>query len=65
MALTTLADVRDLIELHLPAEHRARNTWHTLRPCLPARLATRMTPGDAEIAVRMVLAMEGVKCRPG
>jgi hypothetical protein len=27
MAFATLADVRDLVELHLPAEHRARNTW--------------------------------------
>jgi hypothetical protein len=28
MAFATLGDLRDLVELHLPAEHRARNTWH-------------------------------------
>ena len=27
MTLTTLADMRDLVELHLPAECRERETW--------------------------------------
>jgi hypothetical protein len=45
MALTRLADVRDRVELHPPAEHRARNAWHYVATCLPARLAARMTPG--------------------
>jgi hypothetical protein len=62
-ALATLADVRDLVELHLLAERRARNTWRYVAT-LPAGAARREDePGVVEIAVRLVLAMEGVECR--
>jgi hypothetical protein len=64
MALTTLADVRDLLELHLPAEHRARNTWRYLATLLAGAARGEDEPGDVEIALRLVLAMEGVVCRP-
>jgi hypothetical protein len=54
--------VRDLVELHLPAEHRARNTRRYVGSLLAG--VEKMSPGDVEIALRMVLAMEGVECRP-
>jgi hypothetical protein len=57
MALATLADVRDLVELHLPAEHRARNTWRYVAALLAGAARGEDEPGDVEIAVRLVLAM--------
>jgi hypothetical protein len=62
--LATLADVRDLVELHLPAEHRARNTWRYVATLLAGAARREDEPGYAEIAVRLVLAMEGLECRP-
>jgi len=37
MTMTTLADVRDLMECHLPAECRERETWRHVAaaPCRP------------------------------
>jgi hypothetical protein len=46
MALTALGDVRDLFELHLPAEHRA----------IAGAARGEDEPGDVEIALRLVRA---------
>jgi hypothetical protein len=62
--LRALADVRELVELHLPAEHRARHTWRDVGRLLAGAARGEDDPGDVEIALRMVLAMEGVECRP-
>jgi hypothetical protein len=32
MTLTTLADIRELVERHLPAECRERDTWRHVGP---------------------------------
>ena len=62
MKLTTLADARDLIEKHSPADYRQKNTWRYVA----AQLAEAASGGnvlDASIALRMVLMVEGVRCR--
>jgi hypothetical protein len=64
MTLRTLADMRQLVELHLPAGHRARHTWSYVGRLLAGAARGEDDPGDVEIALRMVLAMEGVECRP-
>jgi len=64
MALATLADVREPVEKHLPAEHRARHTWRYVGTLLVGAARGEDEPGDVEIALRLVLAMEGVECRP-
>jgi hypothetical protein len=62
MSLKTLADVRELMR-HLPADRRARSTWCRVA----ADIEAAADGGDIEgaaIALRMVLMLEGVECRP-
>jgi len=61
MTLTTLADVRDLLERHLPAEARERETWRYVAN----QLAAAAHGGDVnEVAkaLRMALQLEQVPC---
>jgi hypothetical protein len=62
MTIRTLADVRDLIERHLPAETSAKPTWQYL-----ARLLAAASHGgdmiDVALVLRMVLGFEDVECR--
>jgi hypothetical protein len=63
MTLTTLADMRELVERHLPAECRERETWQHVA----ARLNAAARGGDIEEAViplRLVLQLERVPCLP-
>jgi hypothetical protein len=64
MALTTLADVRELLEKHLPSEHRVKHTWRYVGTLLATAARGEDDAADVEIALRLVLAMEGVECRP-
>jgi hypothetical protein len=63
MDLKTLADVRELIEKHLPAETRAKSSWQHVASCLEEAAQGGDTV-DVAIALQMVLSMEGVECRP-
>jgi hypothetical protein len=63
MTLTTLADIRELVERHLPAECRERDTWRHVA----AQMKTAAQGGDindATIALRLVLQLERVPCLP-
>jgi hypothetical protein len=62
MTLKTLADVRRLIERHLPEDRRNRPTWRHVRAEL-AKAAAGADTADVAFALRIVLSMEGVKCR--
>ncbi len=64
MAVSTLADARTLVERHLPADHWAKNTWRHVSTRLIGAAQGVTDTRDVEIALRMVLAMEGVECRP-
>jgi len=63
MTLSTLADVRRLIEKHLPDDRRERSTWRHVATQL-AEAAHGADPADAAISLRLVLMLEGVECRP-
>jgi hypothetical protein len=62
MTLKTLADVRELIEKHLPADRRERSTWRHVAAQL-AEAAAGVDTADVAIALRLVLSMEGVECQ--
>jgi hypothetical protein len=62
MTLATLADVRALMR-HLPADHRERQTWRHVAGELEKATAGADVV-DVLVALRLVLSLEGVECRP-
>ena len=62
MTLTTLADVRTLIR-HLPADRRELLTWQHVADELD-KAACGADPIGVELALRIVLLLERVECRP-
>jgi hypothetical protein len=62
MILATLADVRTLMQ-HLPEDRRERSTWRRVGADIEVAAAGGDIAGAA-IALRMVLMIEGVECRP-
>jgi hypothetical protein len=54
--------VRTLIDRHLPADYRAKETWRYVSKLLAGAAKGEEDVGDVEIALRLVLAMEGVEC---
>jgi len=62
MTLKTLADVRTLMR-HLPEDRRARSTWRYVAQQL-AEAAAGADTVDVAIALRLVLMLENVECRP-
>lgn len=61
MKLSTLADVRDLVEKHLPAQYRHKPTWQHV-----SKEIAKAADGEKDlleicVALRLVLALEGVK----
>jgi ABC-type cobalamin transport system permease subunit len=63
MRLTTLADVRELIDRHLPAHFRDKATWRVVAKDLKAA-AQGADTAEVSLALRMALSLEGVECRP-
>jgi hypothetical protein len=63
MKLVTLADVRELIDRHLPAHYRDKATWRVVAKELKAA-ALGADPAEVSIALRMALSLEGVECQP-
>jgi hypothetical protein len=59
MTLKTLGDVRMLIERHLPAQCRAKDSWRHVAVEL-RKAANSGDPADVSVALQMVLSMEGV-----
>jgi hypothetical protein len=63
MTLTKLGDIRELVERHLPAECRKRETWQHVAAQMNAA-ARGGDIKDAVIALRLVLQLERVPCLP-
>jgi len=63
MTLTTLADVRELIEQHLPVETRKKPTWQHVARCID-KAGRGGDSAHVVAALQLVLSMEGVECRP-
>jgi hypothetical protein len=62
MKLVTPADVRELIEQHLPAYCRDKASWRVVAKDLRAA-ALGADPIGVSVALRMALSLEGVECR--
>ena len=63
LTLETLADVRALVEKHLPAEYRSKFTWRQLAGLLKRAAEGQQDVAEVSTALRIVLQMEGVKCQ--
>jgi hypothetical protein len=61
LEITTLADVRELIDKHLPAEYRAKFTWRQLARAAAPRRRGRAGPAEVVTSLRIVLQLEGIK----
>ena len=61
--LTTLSDVRILVEKHLPTEYRAKFAWRQLAGLLRRVAEGRQDVAEVSTALRIVLQLEGVKCQ--
>jgi hypothetical protein len=63
MKLATLADVRALVEKHLPAEYCAKFTWRHLAGLLWRAAQGQEDAAEVATARQIVLQLEGVKYR--
>jgi NADH:flavin oxidoreductase / NADH oxidase family len=63
LTLETLADVRALVEKHLPAEYRAKFTWRQFAGLLKRAAEGQQAVAEVSIALRIVLQLEGIPCR--
>ena len=61
MELTTLADVRALVEKHLPAEYRSKFTWRQLAGLLRRAAEGQQDVAEVSTALWIVLQLEGIK----
>ncbi len=63
LTLATIGDVRELIVKRLPEESRQKSTWqHVAGVAIDA--ANVSDVADLSIALRLVLSLEGIACRP-
>ena len=62
MKLTTLADVRELMQ-HLPKDYRAKSTWQHVEKQLNAAALGEVGVIDVVVPLPMVLSMESVEWR--
>jgi hypothetical protein len=63
LTLKTVADVRALILKRLPEESRQKDTWQYVAG-LALDAANGADGAGLSIALRMVLGLEGIACRP-
>jgi hypothetical protein len=63
MELDTLADIRALIEKHLPAEYRAKFIWRQLAGMLRRAAEGKEDAAEFSTALQIVFKIEGVEYR--
>ena len=64
MTLKTLADVRELVEHHLPDGHRQRSTWQHVEKQLNAAALGEVETIEVAVPLQLVLQLERVPCLP-
>jgi hypothetical protein len=63
LTLETLADVRVLVEKHLPAEYRSKFIWRHLAGLLKRVAEGQQDVSEVSIALKIVLQLEGIRCQ--
>ena len=59
----TLADVRALVEKHLPPEYRFKFSWRHLAGLLKRAAEGQQDVAEVSTALKIVLQLKGVTCR--
>jgi hypothetical protein len=62
MKLSTLADVRDLVEKHLPDQNRRKPAWRHVSTEIAKAAEGEKDLLEICVSLRLVLALEGVEC---
>jgi hypothetical protein len=62
MQLSTLADVRDLVEKHLPEQYRRKQAWRHVSSEIAKAAEGETDLLEVCVSLRLVLALEGVEC---
>jgi hypothetical protein len=62
MKLSTLADVRDLVDKHLPEQYRHKPTWRHVSTEIAKAAEGKKDLLEICVSLRLVLALEGVDC---
>jgi hypothetical protein len=62
MKLSTLADVRDLVDKHLPEQYRRKPTWRHVSTEIAKAADGEKDLLEICVSLRLVLALEGVDC---
>jgi hypothetical protein len=63
MTLDTLEDVRALVQRHLPAEYRSKQTWQRVAAVTTAAARGELPAEEVAVALKLVLSMEGIPCQ--
>ena len=61
MKLSTLADVRDLVDKHLPVQYRHKPTWRHVSTQIAKAADGEKDLLEVCVSLRLVLALEGVE----
>jgi hypothetical protein len=64
LTLATIADVRDLVHKRLPPAFKAKQVWQRVAVITAAAARGELPAEEVTVALRMVLAIEGIACRP-
>ena len=64
MTLATLADVRTLIERHLPEQFRDKGIWRYAAATLQTAAQGRVAPAEVHAALIVAVELERVEWRP-
>ena len=63
LKLSTIADVRDLVHKRLPPQYKAKDVWQRVAVITAAAARGQLPAEEVTVALRMVLAIEGLQCR--
>jgi len=64
LTLSTVADVRDLVNKRLPPSYKSRQVWQPIALITAAAARGHLPAEEVTAGMRLVLQLEGSPCRP-